>query len=154
VSCLTARTWPFPTPVCLLMGKMLLIGAAGCLLQYGQERGAGRMPGLLPLGLIALVLYGPPETRWLAVFSPTLGFLNLANPALLNLTPVGGVLSFRIGGLFGKPWWAWLPSCSTLGALLWLHGRRLPVPAYDAASSAPLPFDPTQVGAEVFQDRA
>ncbi|HLK60201.1 MAG TPA: hypothetical protein VKU00_26805, partial [Chthonomonadaceae bacterium] len=146
--CGISHTPPFPPAVVSLGGKMLALIAVGCMLSFGVERFS--VMGLSALLRIVLVVvlfvgaiyYNQPQVRQLAYFSPTLGLLNLGNPALVGL-----------GGLYQPPlpWIHWIRCCGGIGVPLTLLAlalalRRKPQVEIPGA----VVVDPTRVGYEVY----
>lgn len=148
--CAVSRTAPFPAAVCALAGKMLAVGLAGVVLNYGANRALGMLAALIGLMLPSLWIYGTlfahaPEARPLAFFSPTLGLLNLSGITLPGLPP-----------LFQPPlpWWMWAVDGGLTGLLLALCALLAALPKRPPAAEPDLTLDPTLVGEEAFYDRA
>jgi hypothetical protein len=159
--CLLSRTNPLLPAIAALGGKMLAIGIAGAVLQYTIRHAA---PALTALGfLIALiVIFGDKAFGPLAVFSPLLGLLRLANPnvilqTLMGVTPPAGLVAFLRSDV---PWWAWPLACGATAILALLWRRPAPHTALEPARSGGeetpaldrVVIDSTLVGNEVYMD--
>jgi hypothetical protein len=141
--CLLARTAPFPPPVVTLAGRMLAIGLPGLAVWYGSARTWKLLP-LFGVALAIFVLFGPPEARPYAFFSPLLGLFHQGNLGLIGL-----------GGRLPSPalWPQWARSGCLLGGLLLftaaLRSRRGRAPKL---TPQVMQIDPTQAGMEAFAD--
>jgi hypothetical protein len=158
--CLLSRTPPFPPDVAALAGKMAAIAIAAAILQYAMIRATGVLPVLPGMILVALVAFGPPESRPLMVLSPALGMLALGPPSALGLVRFGAAPPPGLVALFAtpSPWWTWPLACGAAGAIaaVWIPVRKTFRAAENVVTQVPAPtavaVDPAAVGPEVYYD--
>ncbi len=149
VCALFAGVNPF-TPVLLsLMGRMLAIGLAGMLFNYGATRLMGSFVPLLAIAVVAawatlLTQYHLTLVQPLEYLSTTLGLV------------YAGHLPWLAGAVFepGAVWWRWPLMCGAGGLLLTLAAvaMRIRVAAVLPENVTPVLLDPTRVGEETFSD--
>ena len=147
---LAARVSPFTPFLLTLTGRMLAIGLAGMLLQYGASRLVG---GLAPvLGMVTAIAWISLLTGYhftavqpLEYFSPTLGLIYLTH-APWN----------QISQLFepGAVWWRWPLLSGSVGLILTLTAvaMRVHIASVLPENVTPVTLDPTRVGEETFSD--
>jgi hypothetical protein len=147
---LVARIDPSLPLLPALVGRMLAIGLAGMLLQYGATRLAGGIAPLLGMAIVVtwIVLlrgYQFTAVQPLEYLSPTLGLLYLTH------APWNQVL-----GLFepNAAWWRWPLGCGSLGLILTLTAvaMRVHFSAVLPENVVAVVLDPTRVGEETFSD--
>lgn len=141
--CTLSGTVPFSRPLLGMAGEMLAISLAGALLNFGACRLLGPLVLLWPIALLGLLVFGPPETYRVMLFSPTLGLLHLS-----SYPPVHQWLATRDS----FAWWMWPVDCGLAGMFLalWALPRTVRSPA--SVPEGVLALDPTIVGLEVFMD--
>lgn len=147
---LAAGVNPFTPALLTLMGRMLAVGLAGMLLNYGASRLTGALAPLLGIAIAAiwtvlLTGYHFTVVQPLEYLSASLGLLYLGH-APWN----------PIGSLFepGVVWWRWPLMCGSIGLILTLTAvaMRIRVASVLPENVAPVLLDPTRVGEEVFTD--
>lgn len=150
VCALMARVNPLTPFIVTLAGRMLAIGLAGILLNYGATRLMGSWSLLVALAVMIswVVLISGYQFRLvqpLEYFSATLGLLYLTHAPWA-----------QIGGLFeqGVQWWRWPLECGSVGLILTLTAvaMRIHLSAVLPENVTPVTLDPTRVGEETFSD--